>query len=393
MEEKTRVYTKEELVRLGCEKPIINTSPQPKYCMANQDYGMTIGVAVTHGGRIFVCWVGGGDSDKAFFLVSRSDDKGESFTEPFLVIDPHSPELPCTRSTIVGNLWVDPDNRLWLFFNQSLAWFDGTNSNWFIRCDNPDAEELVWTEPQYISWGCSLNKPLILSSGEWLLPVSLWKREYINMQLYNMQLPADIGEELDDMRMANIFSSKDKGNTWVRKGGVVIPDTDFDEHMFVEKEDKSIWLLARTRTLGLQQSFSYDGGATWTTPQKAPMQSVCSRFNFRRLKSGNLLLIKHGKELETAANGREWLTAFLSEDDGNTWSKGFVLDERSGISYPDSDQDKDGNIYITYDRNRDLDGEIIMARLTEDDIISGRICTENSFIKRVVRKPGKLCKD
>lgn len=378
-------YTEQQLIAMGAQTPRIDLTPLPKHCMANEDYGMTIGVAVTHGGRIFVCWVGGGDNSKAYFLLSRSVDGAESFEEPCLAIDPHDECLPYDRCTIVGTLWVDPRNRLWLFFNQTLGHFDGTSTNWYIRCDDPDAETLTWTEPQYVSVGCTLNKPVILDDRTWLLPVSLWARHHISKYM-----PQDIRHDLDDMRMAHVFASGDEGESWVRRGGVVFPDTCFDEHMFVQLRDGRLWMLGRTKSNGLLQTFSADCGATWSQPERAPVQSVSARFHLRRLQSGRLLLIKHGVQPGEAAPDRSWLTAFLSEDEGQSWSKGFVLDERFEVSYPDADQDAQGNLYITYDRNRAADGEIIMARLREEDILAGKLVTPGAFLKRVVRKPGRL---
>jgi len=378
-------YTEQELIAFGAETPKINLNPLPEHCMANEDYGMTIGVAVTKGGHIFVCWVGGGDNSKAYFLLSRSARGTENFEEPCLVIDPHDEKLPYDRCTLVGTLWVDPKNRLWLFFNQTLEHYDGTSTNWYIRCDDPDADTLVWTEPKYLYYGCTLNKPVVLDRGEWMLPISVWARHHITPTM-----PQDIRHDLDDIRMAHVFVSSDEGETWNRRGGVVFPDTCFDEHMFVQLKDGRLWMLGRTKTSGLQETFSSDRGASWTEPKRAPVQSVSARFNLRRLKSGRILLIKHGKRVEEAAADRSWLTAFLSNDEGQTWSAGFVLDERFQVSYPDSDQDENGNIYITYDRNRAEDGEIIMARLREEDILAGGLISPGSFIKRVVRKPGKL---
>jgi predicted neuraminidase len=351
--------------------------------MKNLDYGMTIGTAVTHKGRLFACWVGGGDNPKAFFLLSYSDDKARSWREPVLVIDPHDKKLPCDRCTIVGTLWVDPLNRLWLFFNQTLGHFDGRSSNWYIRCDDPDAQKLKWTEPHYIWHGCTLNKPIVLKNGEWLLPVSLWARKHISHPF------DDCYHELDDQRMAHLFVSFDKGETWTRRGSVIFPDSQFDEHMVVQLKDGRLWMLARTDTF-LMESFSGDDGATWSKPERARVQSVNARFHIRCLHSGRILLIKHGKMVEQAPENRSWLTAFLSEDEADTWSKGFVLDERYEVSYPDSDQGADGIIYVTYDRNRAKDGEILMASLREEDILEGRIHTPDAFVRRVILRPGRL---
>lgn len=159
--------------------------------------------------------------------------------------------------------------------------------------------------------------------------------------------------------------------------------------MIVERRDGTLWMLGRVQD-GLMESFSRDEGRTWTEPVRARVQSVSARFHLRRLRSGRLLLLKHGIEPGRAAENRSWLTAFLSDDDGDTWSKGFVLDERFEVSYPDADQDAAGRIYITYDRNRALDGEILMASLREEDLLAGRLITPGAFLRRVILRPGAI---
>src|SRR5690606_1336718 len=96
----------------GLTPPIINTTPLPHYDYDRLDYAMTIGIERTPKGRIWACWVGGGDNDDAFFVLNWSDNDGKSWTKPKLVIDPHDPSLEFKRNTIVGNLWIDPLGRL-----------------------------------------------------------------------------------------------------------------------------------------------------------------------------------------------------------------------------------------------------------------------------------------
>ena len=50
--------------------PTLNTSPLPEYDYDRLDYGMTIGIERTPGGRLWVCWVAGGDSPEAYFLLA-----------------------------------------------------------------------------------------------------------------------------------------------------------------------------------------------------------------------------------------------------------------------------------------------------------------------------------
>ena len=74
----------------------------------------------------------------------------------------------------------------------------------------------------------------------------------------------------------------------------------------------------------------------------------------------------------------------LSDDDGKTWSDGLLLDERDDVSYPDMSEDENGRLTIVYDRERYSAREILMSSVTEDDILSGKLVSRNSFLKQVV---------
>lgn len=388
----------QELLEKIRERPVINYSPLPEYDYDHLDYGMTQSIERTQGGRLWSCWVGGGDSSAAFLVVAYSDDDGDDWTDPYLVIDPHSKQLPYDRCSRVGMFWSDPMGRLWFFFQQTFEMFDGCASNWYIRSENPDANKLVWTEPAYVGVGASINKPIVLSNGEWMLPVSLWERWHISEPFRHCF------HELDPIRGASVFVSADKGVTWGWRGCVIFPNSEFNEHMVVERTDKMLWMLSRTK-YGISESFSTDFGRTWSGPRPSNIghttttdlavgtdiasliRMKSSRFHIRRLHSGRLLLVKHGTEISKGSDKRSHLTAYLSDDDGGTWSGGFLLDERHEISYPDVALSPDGYLYIQYDRNRADDGEILFARITEKDIMSGKLVSEKSGLRKIVSRP------
>ncbi len=371
----------ERVADLALVPPKLNTSPLPEYDYDQLDYGMTIGIERTPGGRLWACWVAGGDSPKAFFVLATSDDDGETWSKPRLVVDSHSKELPRERSVLVGNLWTDPLGRLWLIFDQSMDMFDGRAGVWMARCDNPDADEPQWSEPKRIWHGVTLNKPTILSSGEWMLPISLDQRNGFGPF-------KNCFRELDPLRGANVFVSTDEGQTWERRGAARFPNPDWHEHMIVERKDGSLWMLARTAK-GIMETTSTDGGRTWAQPNEpAGVRQPNARFHVRRLKSGRILLVKHGDQIDSH-QGRVQLSAWLSEDEGKTWQGGLVIDERKGISYPDGFQAPDGTIYISYDRNRATDGEILLAKFTEEDVLAGKIVDEKSKLKLLISRPGK----
>ena len=70
----------EKIADLALVPPKLNTSPLPEYDCDKLDYGMTIGIERTPGGRLWACWVAGGDSPKAFFVLATSDDDGETWS-------------------------------------------------------------------------------------------------------------------------------------------------------------------------------------------------------------------------------------------------------------------------------------------------------------------------
>ena len=206
-----RIAKMEKIADFALVPPQLNPNPLPEYDYNQLDYGMTIGIDRTPGGRIWACWVAGGDSPKAFFVLASSDDGGATWSKPRLVLDSHSKELPRDRSILVGNLWTDPRGRLWLFFDQSIDMFDGRAGVWSTVCENPDDENPKWSPPRRIWHGVTLNKPTVLSTGEWMLPISLDQRGGFGPF-------KGCFSELDPMRGANVFVSTDRGRhlgtTW-----------------------------------------------------------------------------------------------------------------------------------------------------------------------------------
>lgn len=382
-----------KLADLALQPPVLNTHPLPKYGYDKLDYSLSGSIECTVKGRLWVCWIAGGDSEKAFLVFATSDDAGETWSQPRMVIDPHDEALPLPRSTVGGSLWLDPRGRLWIFFPQTMVYYDGRMGVWAARCDDPDAENPVWTAPRRLWHGFPISKPIVHSSGAWLLPVTLWQRDMMTCGLEwvpdtkERRMLWEAFHELDDLRMCHVLASTDEGETWERRGGVHFPTSkDFEEPVLVERGDGSLWMIARTNVHGLYQSFSHDGGATWT-PEQPWLAHVNSRHYLRRTPSGRLLMVKHGMPVDTRPASRSHLAAYLSEDDGATWLGGLMLDERETVSYPDGGIAPDGTIYIAYDRNRDTDGEILLARFSEDDVLAGRCVTPGSALQVLVTKP------
>jgi len=106
---------------------------------------------------------------------------------------------------------------------------------------------------------------------------------------------------------------------------------------------------------------------------------------FHRLQSGNLLLVGHGRDMRNATSVRKELIAFLSANDGKTWSGGLLLDERNNVSYPDIAQAPNGEIYVHYDRDRNGAAEILFARFREEDVQAGKLVSQDAALKNLVK--------
>jgi hypothetical protein len=238
-----------------------------------------------------------------------------------------------------------------------------------------DSDRPHWSQPRRIADGVLMNKPIVLRSGEWLLPITIGLRPanlaFINQRDHLGLADAEVkalSHDLGTAKGVNVFSSTDRGKTFTMVGQANFPAGQSPcEHMLVERKDGSIWMAVRT-LYGIGSAESTDRGRTWDEPHPSGIEHPSTRFFIRRLRSGHLLLVKN-----SPPNGkdRSHLTALLSDDDGRNWSGGLLLDDRMNVSYPDGVQAPDGKIYIIYDRERFTAREILMAVFTENDVRNG----------------------
>ncbi len=322
-----------------------------------------------------------------FVVVVTSGDDGRTWSNPKVVIDP-----PGLTRAFDPCLWLDPTGKLWLFWAQSGGGqWDGRGGVWAVTTDQPDSETPEWSAPRRIANGVMMNKPTVLTTGEWLFPIAGWLLAP-NTARYNEQLglglsPAQVvafDHDLGSEKGANVFVTRDQGKTFSMLGQAEVPPQDwsFSEHMIVERQDRGLWMLVRMK-YGIGESVSSDRGRSWTRVRDTLIPHTSSRFFIRRLNSGNLLMVRHNSGGKLV---RSHLTAFVSEDDGRSWPGGLLLDERLGVSYPDGFQAENGLIYIIYDRDRTKDREILFATFTEADVKQGESASAGARLKMLVNR-------
>ncbi len=154
------------------------------------------------------------------------------------------------------------------------------------------------------------------------------------------------------------YVSSDDGRTWQKSNVVNAPMHEKGgfhkgirwnhgavEPTVAELGDGRLWLVMRTSQDYHYESFSSDGGLTWSEPVPSPFYGTITMPTFFKLRDGRLMLFWTNAtplpELESATG--KWDDVFtnrnathvaISEDDGKTWigCRELFLDERRNAS-------------------------------------------------------------
>lgn len=308
------------------------------------------GIEVTPGGRIFASFFSGGvaepDPGNTVYLA-WSDNGGATFTPPTAMALPHA-GTRCFDPT----LWLAPTGALWLIYNRGNR--DTAQHAVFARtCAKPDGRVPTWSAefpvPLETPYAFRMNKPTVLSTGEWVMPVT-----HARQPVYDWFAgPAQV---------QGVAISSDEGRNWSLHGAVEAPHWAL-ENMVAERRDGSLVMLIRAGGGFLWESRSFDRGRTWTAGRPSTIPNPGSRFFVRVLDDGRWLLLNH-----VSPDERTGLAAWLSMNEGETWGAGLVIDGRAGISYPDAVVAPDGTVLSVHDRDRGGAAEVLLARFHLNDI-------------------------
>ena len=182
------------------------------------------GLERTDKGRLFFSWNTGGvwePDPENIVLLCFSDDGGQT----------HSPLQVMGSYFSDGNRaydpvpWIDPKGLLWYIFCRSNM-TTGEHGVYARICDNPDMPEPVFS-PEFrigfdVPYSFRLNKPTVLSSGEWLMPVT-----FVNDSVYSWfagisasRAGGDWQEAGKKRLLQGVGISYDEGKTWKLHGAV-----------------------------------------------------------------------------------------------------------------------------------------------------------------------------
>jgi lysophospholipase L1-like esterase len=263
-----------------------------------------------------------GDNRYHNFII-RSTDGGESWSEPEFAYEGPPASLPLLDAE--GELHVFPmlardesgDDRRDIAVNYFI-------DIWHVRTLNGGTK---WSTPKRIFEGYvgSINNITQLRNGRIVLPFAAW--------IGGRPQGPPIGAN----EITCLFSD-DGGETWQESNTRLTAPcyTEFNgsgygacEPVLIELNDGRVYMLARTETGRLYESYSADG-ASWEPLRPSQFLSTDAPAGFIRLDDGRIVMFWNGAEKPTRVDvgggygggvygGRDTLHAVISDDDGRTW--------------------------------------------------------------------------
>ena len=174
------------------------------------------------------------------------------------------------------------------------------------------------------------NKPVLLANGVLLAPSSTegngWK--------------------------VHFEASSDKGKTWKKIGPINDGKTlNAIQPSILVHKDGRLQILARSRDRAILESWSKDGGKTWSPLAKTSLPNNNSGTDAVTMKDGRHVLVYNHvlPPGELAKGPRTPLNLSVSKD-GKNWYAALILEDSpiSQYSYPSVIQSKDGMLHIVY---------------------------------------------
>ena len=357
-------------------------------------------VEISDGGRLWATWFGSNvQAERApfhndqFSVISTSADDGKTWKEVF-VFDP---------STLLGGgasdpmLWKDHRGKIRFIGLRNID-FKGKDefatSAWEFTMLDAENEHTEWTAPRLLgNKNLSVMKPLLFPDGTIMRSMDDFKL---------------VGRR-DRVRIRFLKEDADGKPIFVSEFPVD-NDAGFAEQMPIIRKDGSLFTFYRAKT-GQKYAESFDGGKSWALRGYYPMQfSINTKCILKTLPSGRVLLVANDVQMKeesgkrvyfyTDASGKQQvltknrtartrMTAYLSDDDGKTFAQKMLLCDDGQISYPSATLGKDGAIYIVYDQGRGVIGQhtIFLSKITEEDILAGKLVDGGSFLNRIVSRP------
>ena len=310
--------------------------------------------ALANGDLYLVYYGGAGEYAVDTGVFGARLRKGESkWTAPKLIAnDPF-------RSVGNGVIWQAPDGLVWLFY---VVRYGATWSTSRIQGKVSRDGGETWSDSFVVSdvEGMMVrNKPIVLESGEYLLPV------------YHETGHAT--EEVGPESTSRFLRLDAKTKQWKELGRIASKKGNIQPGVVEIAPGRLIAYCRRGGGYGpvkdgwTVRAESRDGGVTWTEGVDSQFRNPNSALELLKLRSGNLLMI-----FNDSMNQRTPLAAALSKDNDKSWPvrRNIADAPKQSYAYPSAVQGADGGVHLVY--TSDNRTAIYHAIFDEEWIETGR---------------------
>lgn len=289
-------------------------------------------IAEVDGGGLVAAWFGGTHERHPDVGIWVSRNTGGQWSPPQEVADGVISDT-LRYPTWNPVLYQVPGGELLLFYKVGPS-----PSEWWGMMKRSADAGITWSEaislPEGIL-GPIKNKPVLLGDGTLLCGSS---------------------SEGDAWRV-HMESSPDFGEHWEKTP----PLNDGKTYQSIQPtilvhRDGSLQILCRSKNAVITESWSRDGGKTWSLLQDAGLPNNNSGLDAVTLRDGRFLLVyNHVKTPQNAGKGYRTPLNLAISRDGKTWYAAGVLEdsEISQYSYPAVIQSADGMVHIVYTWRRE----------------------------------------
>lgn len=253
---------------------------------------------------IYTHFTGGGADEAAAHLAGRlSTDAGLTWSDR----DTSIPAAQGKQNTMSVSLLRLATGQIALFYLVKNSWSDCRP-----YMQTSDDECKTWSkarpcvaDPDY--YVVNNSRVIQTTTGRLIIPAALHRGP---------------GGRFQPRAAALCILSDDNGKTWrASQPHLEAPKdsrTGLQEPAIIELDKRRLMMLFRTDQKCQMQSFSDDGGDTWSAPETSNIPSPVSPASIARIpKTGHLLLVWNNND---RTNRRTPLSAAISKDNGKTWS-------------------------------------------------------------------------
>ncbi len=224
-----------------------------------------------------------------------------------------------------------PDQSLMLYFKVGPS-----PREWWGEVMRSDDQGLTWDRPYRLPediLGPVKNKGILLDDGTLFCPSST---------------------EHDGWKV-QVELTKDWGRTWERIGPIEADDDIQAIQPTVLRHGRRLQMLCRSKKSGVVETWSSDGGKTWSPLAKTDLPNPNSGIDAVTTKNGMHYLVYNPTSTPEGKWGGERHPLLLAKSqDGQHWEEVAVLESEPGeYSYPAIVEGHNGDLHITYTWKRD----------------------------------------